>query len=208
MADVTASGGNVLIQNQPKGQIHMLGEQRGSAVLVLVLILVAMVLAVSATLPGAFRETQAQSLRLRVNAQVQMMQSSLIAYINNPVIWKQTQAYAGNGTLGKCFADAATNCVNVATPIVIVDRDGTPFYDSTKPGTGFDQLGNLCSTWSMNATGACVYRYEITWTPQCPSFGSKCSLPPILIAFTLRIASVAQAQQFNPARFTYAMRLN
>lgn len=182
-------------------KLRHLQNQSGNVVFIVIISLLIMSLGMTMVFSPFSIFPNTMSGQQTLEDTIHMIQYDLQSYLLNAYSWKNTYTAGSNGNLNSCFTDKSFDCPLTTNSLVIIDGTSAKniYYDSTDVLYGFNANGQICHTYG---TGDCVYRFNVTWTPQCAS--SPCFVAGIFIDFTLATTQTT----VNPSRFNSRIRIN
>ena len=103
-----------------------------------------------------------------------------------------------NSTAFECFSTPP--CTLEERPFALFDSGGTLVADMSD--SGFTRTGDACTGYGTNST--CVFRFEMTWKPQCVA---PCPTPRLTVIGRLRTTIDPTEAAINTSRYDFELSL-
>ena len=155
----------------------MRNNDQGSAGVVLLFALLITILTVSAFYFSSANLWRRSSLSQSTSANIFLVQSSLLAILNDAEAWQKT--FAADSTLKSCLTDASFSCPPGSYALALRNESNVVVFPAQQ---AYDTNGVFCSSYGSQT---CPFYYGVNWSPQCPATGA-CSMPYITLTLSLK----------------------
>lgn len=97
--------------------------------------------------------------------------------LKNKLAMRNTINAAANAATFACVKNN-TDCAASGGPFILYDSNNLPVPIVAAPASadGFTYGGSACNSYSVAGSDSCPLRYDVVWTPRCPSAG-PCTNP-------------------------------
>lgn len=161
---------------------------------------VSVIISVSALTLAIFTNSATEiDKKFKTRSSLLQVRSELVSYLSKQDMWALTVAGADathNPEL-MCIRNS-TACAAGSFPLTLLRKDGGVLINTANPSAGFTRDGVPCSTYGIGdpASNACAFRYEVMWTPICPSSGA-CVRPQVTIKIGLESTSTDMSMSMS-----------
>jgi hypothetical protein len=119
----------------------------------------------------------------------------------------KTLKSALNSNLWDCVNNPEYDCnVSGEQPLTLITDEGSDLspFSRGSASYGFDYDFKQCSTFPSNA---CPFRYELTWSAECPTIG-VCNSPGIIVSGVVKMhSSFSKKMIINPENYKLMYRV-